>query len=1200
MNKNKYLFGFEAELVGDNSLVADFKIDYDPQAENYNPYSKERISQVPLNTTKTERITSIPSPYARMHVTDLAFMELRDGRTLFSKKKNVGANDISPDYSRALSHCLDVFEMLFHSDEIDLQEKGITVKKIELERPQIEYNEKLNNYLETLQLYRNQYMRTIKRRMKGNLQDGEYLFDFSTLYVLKHKGKTFAAASPFTGFFTKADCNLSDADLYIKDAQDCQRKLFTDNPADWRDMKGRSLDFRKFMYLLLNEHGTKLRYIYENLFAVVEQSLTPAELNALNNTIFSNQPEYRKFNIGNQELQEIGTYKNQTLYIRPDNIDCSYLKYLLYQVRPADLSISKEEYDKKVENRTFDGEVTYWLGPNDILSDALFVLPYDINDNYLSISFFDESVDKQTKNRCLIPIKSSGLQHLTSLLGDLSKVREKISIVRKSKEVFLVKMKIDLVNGGTSVIRREYKTNEANYPKGKVVAGDAMKPFAFGIYPFVKTTIFDNIYKVLFYHHELTPISIEKEKEGSKVIQTIPLLNFFHINQTDNGIRNLCEFSHEGTEASVKCNGTVKKNDKLPGNSLYYHIEADRNGLDVIEVTSTEGSSLIVPKLRRVEEEQGEGIIQMKQDEVIISVDLGTSNTYASYMTRESGDGDFGPIQEISTIHVDGKNKEWSELMFMHGRCDATNAISENRSDLYLKDENGNFSDKWLATQLCEFVPSRIVPQNREDKKNKNDGYSFPIPSVINQTYVNGTAPSGEEEKIPLFNSAIPFAYYKIGKREGAYDRITDGKFKWLRNKDSNGDYVTNKPRERAFRSFVKELLFLFRSNLICLGYHPSKTTLIWTYPLSFAEELREEHEGIWNEEFQKCFNGGKILFTNESMAPIYECIKNLNNVARLTLLIDVVGGSTDVFGFKSNTPVFSSSFGFAGNSLYLDGDLNHDESINKEINVMRKQIEKDKCKEALERKSELAGTIKINKKESISSIMNYGFSQAPDAFEKVFKQNKDPKYLLRFHNAALLYHIAQLCNIMSPDECPVEIYLTGNGSKLLMLNNEYKDFIKKIFKYFYGDAYDEEDFKIKTLDNPKTATSLGALKGYKNSLTGNPGLAFGVENDIAQVVMLGDKTTKYKVAPGHNSVTVTIDDEKKTAVENNVTQFVDFFYENLWDEAEQTFKKANVIKYIQIAGKDDKMKFKKTLSESIFFQYISLIMENISAKMIE
>ncbi|MBQ3732477.1 MAG: cell division FtsA domain-containing protein [Bacteroidales bacterium] len=1192
MAKKKYIFGLKAEEVATHDAgLTDFKVDFDANALRYNPYSKERINAVICNTTKTDRITSIPSPYARMHVTDIAFMELRNGRSLLTKKRDVTPQDISPDYSRALSHCLDVFEMLYHSDDIDLQEKGISIKKIKLESPGPNNNSRLNNYLETLQLYRNQYLRTIRKRMHGRLGNDEYVFDFTSLYLFKYKGKTFASSSPFTGFFSKADCNLKEAGISIKDATGNARNLFTDDPNDWRDMKGRSTDFREFMYLLLNERGTRLCYIFENLFAVVEQSLTQAEKQALDNTSFFQRDEYRKFNVGTPTLQQIGTHENQPLFIRPDNIDCSYLKYLLYLVQPADLTISEEEYGIEVKNRYFNGEVTYWLGPNDILSDALFVLPYDINDNYVSVPFLDEVTDKQMKDRCLIPVKSSGLQHLTSLFGDLTKITERITIVRKTKNTFLVKMKVDLVGGGTSVIRREYVMEDDKgpvaYPQGVVINGKEMSPFAFGIYPFVKTTLFDNIYKVLFYHH-FDPNSNNRSK-----------LHFFHIG-TDKDPLELGEFSTDKDNSEVKSNQTIMANATMPGNCWYYHIEAGRKALDVAEITSDKGSALIVPKLRKVDvnqgvegENNGKNVITMKNDEVIIAVDLGTSNTYVAYMVRNAANAkDFSKPKEISTVHDDGN---WSELMFMHKTCtpqDKVDAIDKDRDDLYLREEDGSFTDKWLATQLCEFIPSRILPKSN-DRQDK--GYYFPIPSVINQTYVNGMTPNGTEEKIPLYNSAIPFAYYEIGKRKGNYDSVTEGKFKWFRVKHGR-DFETDEAREQAFTSFVKELLFIFRSNLICQGYNPQNTKLIWTYPLSFYYQLTDEHKRIWEEEYERCFKvspENHVLFTNESRAPIYECIDDLSSVSELTILIDVGGGSTDVFGFKENVPRFATSFSFAGNALYLDGDLNHNEQAQQGINIMRQQVSRDKCKKVLELQSPLSGAEKINPTDSISAIMNYGFSQASHDFENIF-HNSNPNFMLKFHNTSLIYHIAQLCKMKSPEECPSVIYLTGNGSKLFGLYSEHEDYIRDIFKNVYGTAF-AEDLRIVKPANPKSTTALGALKGYKNSKMGIPGLAFDGNDRIAQVVMLGDQNNCYDANSKSGGAQVNVSDDMKQQVEDNVCQFISLFYEMV-DDAEMVIPQDKVKSFVPSVGKDMLLKPSDILMESVFFQYISLIMEKISA----
>ena len=1197
MPSNKLRFGLIAESI-QGQIVSDFYEDYDANIDNYNPYSRDQIKGVPCNTHREELITSIPSPYARMHITDLAFIEMLEGRTLLRNINQITDNDISPDYSRALSQCLDIFELLYHSDEIDLQEIGITVEKINLERPQGAPNSNLYKYLETLQVFRDQYMRNIRVKMQtANINAQQYTFDFSSLYVFKYKGKTFAATSPFTGFFAKQDCDLTIAGIKLKDNNGNERTVLTNSATDWRDMKGRPDDFKRFMYLLLNENGTKLGCIFKNLFAVVKESLSQHERDSMRNSHFDQMPEYKKFNTNVETLQQIGSFENQPLFIRPDNIDSSYLKFLLYyRTQPANLSIKETDYTKDLKDRRFNGNPCRWLGPNDILSDTLFILPYEVNDNYLSVSYTDEG-NNIHKNCVLLPIKSNGLKHFGQLLSqERYNLCNHITISRKAADTFLVKMTIPLNNGGTTTIRREYRSDEMKYPNGSVMTGSQTSPFAFGIYPFVKASLFDNIYKVLFYHH-FDPNSNDKSK-----------LKFYHVDNFDDAV-NLVEYSADvvdGKQSAVQSNQTVMASDDLPGNSWYYHIEAERNGLDFIEVCSDKGTALIVPKLKRVQERRGieakdggDDVITMRPNEVIISVDLGTSNTYVAYMVKKNPDNDFEEPKEISTVHGTG-NRQWSELMFMHKTCtkkDFVNAIDKNRSDLYLKTPNGSYSDTWLATQLCEYIPSKIVPRG-----SNTDGYSFPIPSVINQTYIKGEKPKGDEVKIPLFNSAIPFAYYEIGKRTGDYDTITEGKFKWFKIK-KKGDFTTLKDRERAFRSFVKELLMLFRSNLISEGYRPENTKLIWTYPLSFAPELRKQHAKIWEEEYKACFKTdpkGKVLYTNESRAPIYECIKDLNQVNRLTLLMDIGGGSTDVFGFKSNEPKFSTSFSFAGNALYLDGDLNQDEKTQKKYNVMRAQVQRDECAEVLNAKSPLSNTELIRNNASISAIMNYGFSKEPDIFESVF-ENEDPKFLLKFHNWALVYHIAQLCKIKSPDECPVELYLTGNGSKLFALYDNSNTFIKSIFKEVYGDKFNE-DMAVTKQNDPKATTALGALKAYSNNFGDgdSPGLAYDGNDVIAQVVMLGDEINTYDTTPEYGGASITVDTKMKDAVEENVKKYIDVFFK-LYKHPNLRIKADKVKGFIDDVRNNDKLKQTGgVLSESIFFQYIALIMEQISKYFIE
>ena len=143
----------------------------------------------------------------------------------------------------------------------------------------------------------------------------------------------------------------------------------------------------------------------------------------------------------------------------------------------------------------------------------------------------------------------------------------------------------------------------------------------------------------------------------------------------------------------------------------------------------------------------------------------------------------------------------------------------------------------------------------------------------------------------------------------------------------------------------------------------------------------------------------------------------------------------------------------------------------------------------------------KISTSESISTIMNYGFTKDSANFIRIF-DNPPPKYMLLMHNAAIVYHTAQLCKIKSPDEMPVSIYFTGNGARLLNLNSSYESMVKDIFAYIYDkDVSDRvvRNMRIDQPNNPKAATAIGALKGLADGqLETNKNAA------VDRIVMLG------------------------------------------------------------------------------------------------
>lgn len=1196
-----YRFGLNAELVQNAAILEDFEEirnntnDVDNGVQNHNPYGASYFNdpnQMAL-VPDGSKVTSIPSPYARMHITDIAFREMMAGTGVMdvaAHERHI--NNMSGDYLRAISHCLDVYEMMYRFNDLDLIDKGITIKRVELvSHRDSKYNDLLNDpnkkllacFVDTLDLFRQRYLKDIRdKNVPG------YKFDFSQIYVFKYKGRTFASTSPFTGFFAKADCDLSDADLETNwtnsNGQRITHRLFTVTSKEWLGLKDRDPEFVRFLYLLFRD---VLGGVFSNMYTAVRACIPDEHI--LSDVSFAT--EYPKFNFGDEVLPQIAGNTQNVSYIRPDGLDCSYLKYLLYLRTPVELSISEGAYDKKIEDRVFPEGTTEkvpWIGVNDFLSDVLFVLPYDIDKNYYAVEYIDEN--SNSHRRCLLPLKRQALDYL-----DIETVEQNLYVKKYSSNHYAVVLTLPLTTGGKVELRRDYfdvEDDNCTFPNGALKdMQNANHHFAFGIYPFVRSAKFENIYKVLFYNDFEWPVGYHPQK-NDKLYD----LKFFYF-----------DGNHKATDykdVNVIANKTNSADKDFKVNTHYYNVSDSKTkvndehiSIDFVELTldvvknptsgnpeHIKGTAIIAPKYHPVAHNDGE---------TTIAVDLGTSNTFIAY--EHEGDS----VREISTIH-DG----WYELTLLNCRCehnDRDDAIEENRSDLYLRtNDNESPDDYCLPAQLCEFIPTRIRQSNEE----KETGYHFPIPSVLNNLRVDGKNDKAFTNRVALVHSAIPFAYYTIGKRPNTeanrYDSMSNGEFKWFYRKMDDGIYGFDSRRQDDFNAFLNELLFIVRSHMLCCGFDLEKCRLLWTYPLSFEDELVEYYQETWQRAYCKYFNPtllspqgqvtsyGReqmkdlVLYTNESRSPIYECMKNPSAANHLTILMDIGGGSTDVIGYKRNEPKFITSFGFAGNALYLSGSLNHTEEELQQ-NYMRYFVKRS-CMNVLTSATSLNNTKKIGLDAQINTLMNYGFSEAPMQFRSIFN-NEPTQFMLQFHNAALFYHTAQLCRIESPDELPDIVYLTGNGSKLFQMCKN-PDMIKKIFTEVYGE---ESHIKSEKPRDPKAATALGALKGFRDR-NKQQGLRFNEDSRNQKVVMLGDAQT---INPDMNDTANYSSD-----IRENIENFVDLFFK-IYNSDQPFFTKDEVMGSLDYIEGDPMLEFGRKLSDSMFFQYISLLMEQLSIKIV-
>ena len=1003
------------------------------------------------------------------------------------------------------------------------------------------------------------------------------------MYIFKYAGKTFAATSPFTGFFAKRDCDLAAANLevYWNDGRS-KHKLFTTTPNEWLGIKDRDPKFLRFLYLLLRDtFGDIFKHLYNAVLACIQDP------QSLDNKSF--EEEYPEFNFGDIVLPQIAGNTINNSYIRPDGLDSSYLKYLLYIKDPVDLFISEEAYNKEIENREFpegSGNRVPWIGVNDFLSDALFILPYDINANYYAVNFSDEN--NNPHRRCLLPLKRQALDYL-----NLENIESHLFVKKYSDSHYAVTLKLNLTNGGNVELRRDYfgvQEKECCFPNGVLQnLQNANRHFAFGIYPFVKSDRFENIYKVLFYN-DFKWAEGYKNEDKKKLYD----LKFYYFD----GNQRAKQFN----ENQIVSNQTNKADKDFDVNTHYFHVANDvqvNNAyisidfaeltLDIVRDAHTGnpkhffGTAIIAPKYHPVASNPGT---------TKIAVDLGTSNTYISYIHNAKDE----QIREISTIHGG-----WTELTLMNCKCESDIVNRENSEDLYLHtSDKDNPDDRCLPAQLCEFIPSRI----KQSKEVKEYGYNFPIPSVLNNLRINGIGDDNFTDRVPLVHSAIPFAYYTLGQRPDTeanrYDDMSNGEFKWFYGVRKDGTVGFIEKKQADFNCFLNELLFVVRSHMLCRGFDLNRCELYWTYPLSFDSRLIRYYQAAWDLSYAKLFcpnalhiNGtianqqlirNKVFYTNESRSPIYECMNNPAEANHLTVLMDIGGGSTDVIGYKQGQPTFITSFGFAGNALYLGGSKNHPEFLGKK-NYLRKFIELN-CASAFDSKHPRVKNIKkIDMHADINTVMNYGFSVAPIDFATIF-DNPGPQFLLQLHNAALIYHTAQLCKIESPDEMPVSVYLTGNGSKLFDMSNG-----KKMIRNIFTKVYDKNpDFELKVVypEDRKAATAVGLLKGI--DMPAPDTLKLNDDSNDSKVVLFGDMSTI--VSQQQNKYEIS-------DVRKNVDNFIILLFEII-DKKDCYFTKEEVVDALNFVGEDPKLKISPTIIDSYFFQYISLLMEQLSMKMID
>ncbi len=1106
-------------LVKDSTTPDNFWNQYDG-----NPYNDEALTKIKDNIGDLEiPVTSIPSPFAQMHLFETAFSSVNED---FKKERNRNILSGNTTYHKLISDCLDVFELLYLYDEIKLHGK-IRISTWDSSRINAlkeSYKPGLRTFGDVLQLFINNY----NKESKFVTHDIRNPFNIFTIILLNNK--VVAGTSPLSGFFTTGN-PISDS---VKNLDG--RIFFSTNLPLYK----RNKEFQKFFNLFF-ESQPKVIHAFTNLHEYIE----------LNRELVDD-PELRSFFSQVKSGARLGEINNyDILYIDGNSIDILPGVQFRYKKEPEPPPLQSSDYairssrqltkpplalkkglknkhwtylrthltedieipdtaDTKFDERTIPGfdTITYpFVVRNDFLSKYIIELDYHINGEKFWVG-----EGKSGADNVLLPVKPAYFKFFT--LDDLKK---NIKLERLDSGAVVVTLTIPIkADGGNGYITFERTYNKVNpknvddEDKGAIIPAKIYM----GIYPFfkVKDNTFNDFYKILLYYHPEIKVNCSAYKDYFEN-------NTNHVPITDTTVRTRAE---EGLDVVSKYLEISKKLDDIDKD-----ITFDFLGIN-LEMSDIEAEGLIIPQM-------GEPVTLVDAP-TSIAFDLGTSNTYVALSLT-------GQPEKLQTFR-DANTGEGFHFVMLHKPEKTSEEIKG--SDQY--DLNSKVGMLFRPMLLNEFMPSMIGDRSQ---------YDLPIRTVINQD--NDADPNHEGNIRVLSNINIPFAFGKEMARrtfDNAYSNI-----KWGIS-DPNNSAARNR-----LRSFIEQLVIMGRNRIISEGKNPKYTNVLWFKPLSMASAQRTSLNNFWEEFFVKYFSKkegtvDKLSSITESWAPFYSHQKAFG-AGKTYLNIDIGGGTSDILIFRDNRPVLTASFRFAGDHLFDQG-LNFDDpdgkAIMKDNGFVTKYSEVMRILFSSAKDTDKSGILGyIEDSPELSSEDLIGFFFTIKEFSERLKLDADFLLLFLLHNAAIFYHSAQVLKILDEDSIPNYIGLSGNGARLLEIPNKNNDLnrpkgmaslVNNIYKHVFNRA-DTPNIELQILTNPKESTSIGGIIGLKQILadphadTHNFFIPLG---DSQTLIKDDDSNTKknYKYISLREDNNGFIEQVKE-----NYVKFINYFFEDLWYECD-------------------------------------------------
>lgn len=976
--------------------------------------------------------TSIPTPFARLHLFNSAFKEMNAASTAFHAP--AGKN-----YQRLVSLALDMFEFLYLYGassalsiikwDVDLQTKAL---KNSIHRG----HKDLGNAL------------------KAAWDDAGY--KGQAIYLFKYENDIIGGTSPLSLFYTNPNLTRK-----FKGLTDSHLLFNTDQPCLLAD---RSREFRMYLYKLYTCYSqgfanTEIgQYITDHLnIDKIEDPDLNTEItnfgrlnqqqmeNEMETGKSSNQP-YTTLMVNDQPLylssriklwvKDLSNLSFRSDYKIVPSVN-TYEKFIENGAerqlrRPLVLNkhglneadyvdnthwTSRELPDSDVQmplhQRKLPGtEIIYpYLRAEDFFEDRIIELSYNIHK--------DKFFTGQTEDTMfLLPIKREFLKYFVPKdLNHMYSLSQHINPEGVVDEV-TVMLRVPVENGDYLPLEKTYSLEHGTIVKAK----SSSNTFNMAFFPFYR----DKAEAAVNEYDVMLVSSIDSAR-----------LNFYTLAAPDEAYQPLVKTSTGWQGEILKDVRTVKGGNNSV-QSTHYHINKP---FDIVEVTldlpTGRVSGLILPEMTEID-------TSTTENEFVYGVDFGTTNTQIAFACNN------GAIESFH-IRLNAKNDKQNEEL----------------QTIYLNNHKVK-DDKHLIEAGFGMFTELLNMARREFVTSEMDKDLFPI-----RTAVCEVSSLDSVQHPRLFGSVnIGFNYtHEMTTGTGANRYMTD--LKW----DTSNHHAKNR-----IRIFFEELLLLMRNkSVLNKGKRDIKVAV--TYPQAMNGRVENDFKKAWTDAAKNIgLDPDNIKFHFESIAPYYSFSRK-QGFPDTYVNMDIGGGSTDILYLNPKTnEKMTFSVMFAGNDIWGDG-------CNKLLEGGRNGFIKQY--EASKRYTNLPQDLKNDYqtvKENSSRGSSEGITQrSSDIINYLFKNDenynftesiKDSKMILIpiVHFTALIYYLAHIAESQDVS-MPKDLSFTGMGSlylKMLGNSTQLGRLATAIISYKTEKA--SPGINIIFAPNPKKVTAEGAV----------------------------------------------------------------------------------------------------------------------------